>query len=720
MKSTVVCFWLILGLSAWCFAQTAPVVPPEVPTPVPCDEQHPLPAYMTEAERLLPLPPVQATLAPPSGAVRTPADYEPAEGLFIAWEGYTSILTQIAVYATTGGAQPAHVWVVVDNTSEQTTAANALSAAGANMSFVHFIVRTTDTVWIRDYGPRFIFEDGNRAIIDHTYNRPRPNDDAFNDYLASLWGIAQYDLPLTHGGGNFHLFSNGDAFMTSLILNENPGWTEQQVKDAFEAYENVNLTIYPAFPSSFDSTQHIDMWFFPVGDSKVIIGQYSPSTGQPYTITENAVADLVARGYTVYRTPGWNSGGTHYTYTNAVILNDQVLISRFNVAQDAQALATFQAALPGYTIRQIDNSDIIGAAGAMHCIVMHVPAYPSGPTPTVTVAAPNGGETWFGGQTYDIRWTARDDVAVTAIDIYLSTDGGVTFPRVIATGETNDGTFSWTVPHVSSTQCRVKVIAWDGDGNFGEDVSNANFTITRTGPQLVYNFPLDTNPGWSTQGQWQFGQPTGQGGTYYGYPDPTGGATGTNVYGVNLSGDYSTTPGGPYYLTAGPFNLTGHTAARLRFQRWLNTDYSPYARATVQVSNNGTTWTQVWANGSSTIAESQWSTQEYDISAVADDRPIVYIRWGYQISSGAWPYSGWNIDDIQLWAVPPPAGCPGDMNCDDSITYADIDWFVEALAGESAWTHPECPWINADCSGDGQVTYADIDPFVSLIGTTCP
>jgi len=66
--------------------------------------------------------------------------------------------------------------------------------------------------------------------------------------------------------------------------------------------------------------------------------------------------------------------------------------------------------------------------------------------------------------------------------------------------------------------------------------------------------------------------------------------------------------------------------------------------------------------------------------------------------------------------------CPGDMNCDNNVTYADINLFVEALAGESAWNqhHPDCPWLNADCDGDGHVTFGDIDPFVALMGTTCP
>jgi hypothetical protein len=67
-----------------------------------------------------------------------------------------------------------------------------------------------------------------------------------------------------------------------------------------------------------------------------------------------------------------------------------------------------------------------------------------------------------------------------------------------------------------------------------------------------------------------------------------------------------------------------------------------------------------------------------------------------------------------------PLGCPGDMNCDERITFADIDLFVQALAGEPAWAHWPCPWRNGDCNGDGAVTRADIDPFVALLGTTCP
>jgi hypothetical protein len=91
------------------------------------------------------------------------------------------------------------------------------------------------------------------------------------------------------------------------------------------------------------------------------------------------------------------------------------------------------------------------------------------------------------------------------------------------------------------------------------------------------------------------------------------------------------------------------------------------------------------------------------------------IAAGRFATAGGGPAAYW-----ACWSGVEPPACPGDTNCDGAFSYADIDRFVEALAGESAWAHTLCPWRNADCNGDGAVTFADIDPFVALIGTTCP
>jgi uncharacterized repeat protein (TIGR01451 family) len=189
--------------------------------------------------------------------------------------------------------------------------------------------------------------------------------------------------------------------------------------------------------------------------------------------------------------------------------------------------------------------------------------------------------------------------------------------------------------------------------------SNTVSTATAARP-VIYHlsqpalcFPLDTPPAWKLEGEWALGKPAGQGGTQYGNSDPAAGATGTNVLGINLNGDYSTTVGGPYHLTAGPFDFSGYSGMTLQFQRWLNTDFQPYVYATIEVSSDGTNWNPVWDNGTTEITDSAWTQVAYDISATADNQSNVFVRWGHQVASAlAFPYSGWNIDDIEFVGTP--------------------------------------------------------------------
>jgi hypothetical protein len=61
---------------------------------------------------------------------------------------------------------------------------------------------------------------------------------------------------------------------------------------------------------------------------------------------------------------------------------------------------------------------------------------------------------------------------------------------------------------------------------------------------------------------------------------------------------------------------------------------------------------------------------------------------------------------------------PGDLDCDGDVDFYDIDPFVLALLGETAYqaVYPDCNWLNGDCDQSGSVDFFDIDPFVALIG----
>jgi hypothetical protein len=167
-------------------------------------------------------------------------------------------------------------------------------------------------------------------------------------------------------------------------------------------------------------------------------------------------------------------------------------------------------------------------------------------------------------------------------------------------------------------------------------------------PQVVFSFPLDTDPGWTTEAAWAYGVPSGGGGQYGG-PDPTSGHTGSYVYGYNLAGDYTNNMP-EYHLTSAALDCSNLQAVTLKFWRWLGVEQPAYDHAYVRVSNDNVNWTTVWQNGA-TITDAAWGLQEYDISAVADDQATVYLRWTMGATDGSWLYCGWNIDDIEVWGL---------------------------------------------------------------------
>ena len=72
-------------------------------------------------------------------------------------------------------------------------------------------------------------------------------------------------------------------------------------------------------------------------------------------------------------------------------------------------------------------------------------------------------------------------------------------------------------------------------------------------------------------------------------------------------------------------------------------------------------------------------------------------------------------------------GCVGDLNCDGSINFGDINPFVLYLSNPSAWqtAYQGCPPANGDINGDGTLySFGDINPFVALLSQqpppTCP
>ncbi|MBL7214803.1 MAG: S8 family serine peptidase [Phycisphaerae bacterium] len=212
------------------------------------------------------------------------------------------------------------------------------------------------------------------------------------------------------------------------------------------------------------------------------------------------------------------------------------------------------------------------------------------------------------------------------------------------------------------------------DGGIAPDGGDSNeATVTLSIVKIIYSANMDTNPGWTLNGSyWAWGVPTGSGGAY-GNPDPTSGYTGANVVGYNLLGDYKRIKS-TEWATTPAINCSGLASVVLRFYRWLNVEDPEYDHAYIQVSNNGTSWDPIWEN-TTEITDSSWTRQRFDISAIADNQPTVYVRWGMGTTDNLWHYSGWNIDDVQVWGAS-PAQKVGDFEPDCDVDVDDLNLMI--------------------------------------------
>jgi hypothetical protein len=95
------------------------------------------------------------------------------------------------------------------------------------------------------------------------------------------------------------------------------------------------------------------------------------------------------------------------------------------------------------------------------------------------VTAPNTNVSWAGNSSQTITWdvanTTLPPVDTANVKISLSTDGGNTFPHILAGNTPNDGTETVTIPRAPTTQGRIKI---EAVGNIYFDISNADFAIT--------------------------------------------------------------------------------------------------------------------------------------------------------------------------------------------------------------------------------------------------
>jgi hypothetical protein len=274
------------------------------------------------------------------------------------------------------------------------------------------------------------------------------------------------------------------------------------------------------------------------------------------------------------------------------------------------------------------------------------------------------------------------------------------------------------------------------DGQTVLNPSDAPATVysTRSGYALIVPFEdaMETDQGWTvgdsgdtaTTGIWTRNIPqatAAQPGSDH-TPDPGVMCWVTDYRAGGSIGDYDV-DGGKTTVKTPLLDLSAYSDAAISYWRWYSNDEGSAPNADtfrVDISSNaGGTWINAETVGPSGPETSGgWYYHQFNVADFVPLTDQIQLRFIAE-DAGAGSIIEAAVDDFLIEVVDcnPPEPPAGDLNCDGTVNFGDINPFVQILSDFDGWqaAHPDCPWQNGDVNGDGSVNFGDINPFVALL-----
>jgi agmatine/peptidylarginine deiminase/PKD repeat protein len=408
--------------------------------------QETLPNKLTESEESRvweycypPLDPEKSFIPqPPPGPVRTMGEWEEIQALVLTWTDYIDILVEITRHAV----EETRVIIIASN---PTAVINRLNAESISMDNVTVVQRSTNSIWIRDYGPWAIYQNevDSLMIADWTYNRPRPQDDTSPAAVATYLGLPIFEATappynFVHTGGNHLTDGVNTAFSSDLLFDENPDKTEAEIDNIAQLYMGVdNYVKFRSLP--YDGIHHLDMHIRLLDEETIMFGAYPEGVADGPQIESN-IRQLLSQETTAFgnryrvlslpmppdqfnRYP--DDGGYYRTYTNSIFLNKTILVPTYEEQYDTTALRIYRENLPGYKVVGINCNQIIPALGALHCITKTV-----GVNDPLWIAHARLHDTYDAVNDYPVTAKIRHRSGISDATLYYRTDEAAPYTAV--------------------------------------------------------------------------------------------------------------------------------------------------------------------------------------------------------------------------------------------------------------------------------------------------
>ena len=284
-------------------------------------------------------------------------------------------------------------------------------------------------------------------------------------------------------------------------------------------------------------------------------------------------------------------------------------------------------------------------------------------------------ETWNVGEsqtvTWDVAGTDTGSVNTPSVNIYLSTDGGLTFPFLAASNVANDGSHTFSVPPADGDSDQLRVMV-EGNDNIFYAINSTNFSlqesefamiveepsVTVCSPNdVIYNFTYNTFLGFTgTTSFSTLGLPSGLSATFSSNTASTDGADIELVIsniGVLNEGTYN-------------FQITGTSGAIVKT---TDVDFSVFSNI-LEIPILTSPSMNITGVGLSPIFswEEISNTSSYDIE-IATDQQFSSVLFSENISTNSFSGSSLEESTVYYWRVKAKNTCgEGDFSEISSFT----------------------------------------------------